>query len=89
METQTDAAFRRSLDRFWHNYLSVLEKLSIPIKARPWYRKHVEDYISAHQGVKLPAHSAQHIDKYLVAKGRLRNGGSDKLLTPCGYCSAN
>ena len=71
MKTQTDAAFRRSVDRFWHNYLSVLEKFSIPIKARPWYRKHVEEYISAHQGVKLHAHSARHIDKYLVAKGRL------------------
>jgi integron integrase len=59
------------IDRFWHNYLSILEKFSIPVKARPWYRKHIEDYLSAHRDVKLQSHQPHHIDDYLNAKGRI------------------
>ena len=62
-----------SVSQFWLNYLSILEKSSIPVKIRHWYRKHVEEYISAHQGVKLKLHSPQHISKYLLAKGRTSN----------------
>lgn len=45
--------YQHLVNRFWHNYLSVLEKFSFLVKVRPWYRKHVEEYISAHQGVKI------------------------------------
>ena len=58
------------VNQFWHNYLSLLEKFSIPAKARPWYRKHIEEYIKAHQGVKLQQHLPQQIDDYLFGIGR-------------------
>ena len=61
-----------SVDRFWHNYLFVLEKKSIPDKSRRWYRKHVEEYIGAHSSVKLQRHLPHFIDDYLNAKGRLK-----------------
>ncbi len=47
--------YQQAVERFWHNYMSILENSSsVPIKARVWYRRHVQDYITAHQGVKLP-----------------------------------
>ncbi|MGD2118779.1 MAG: integron integrase [Chromatiales bacterium] len=65
--------YQRAVQRFWHNYLSILEKSHIHKKARPWYRKHVEAYIALHQDVKLPQHLPQDVDNYLIAKGRTRN----------------
>jgi len=35
-----------AVDRFWHNYLFVLEKNSTPKKLRQWYRKLIEEYIA-------------------------------------------
>ena len=60
-----------AIDRFWDNYLFVLEKHSIPKKARPWYRKHVEAYIKSCSGTPLSLQTSQSIDRYLNAKGRL------------------
>ncbi len=59
------------VDRFWHNYLSVLEKAHVPRAARPWYRKHIEAYINANSGLRLSIHQPARIDDYLNAKGRL------------------
>ncbi len=73
MQGSSDTNKEWLVNRFWHNYLSILEKFSIPAKARPWYRKHIEDYISAHQGVKLQHHIPKQIDDYLNAKGRMTN----------------
>jgi len=73
MSDKDKAEYQILVNRFWHNYLSILEKSSIPIKARPWYRKHIEDYISAHQSVKLQHHLPKQLDEYLVAKGRMTN----------------
>lgn len=63
--------YQQLVNRFWHNYLSLLEKHSIPVKARSWYRKHVREYISFYQGVKLQQHLPRHLDDYLSAKGRM------------------
>ncbi len=73
MSIKEDAHHQRLVDQFWHDYLSILEKLSIPAKARPCYRKHAQAYINAHEGVKLTHHQAAHIDDYLAAKGRITN----------------
>ena len=62
---------RYSVELFWHNYLSILEKSNIPKGARKWYRKHVEMYIEAHADTRLRHHSPSLVDKYLNAKGRL------------------
>lgn len=61
----------RAVQRFWHNYFSVLEKSSVPARVRPWYRKHVERYIQAHPGRRLGDQLPHDIDDYLAAKGRL------------------
>ncbi|MBC8386413.1 MAG: phage integrase N-terminal SAM-like domain-containing protein [Gammaproteobacteria bacterium] len=63
--------YQQLVNQFWHNYLFLLEKHSIPVKVRSWYRKHLEEYISYYQGVKLQQHLPQHIDDYLTAKGRM------------------
>jgi len=36
------------IDRLWHNYLSILDKSSVPSRPNAWYRKHVEKYIAAY-----------------------------------------
>lgn len=59
------------VDRFWHNYFSILEKSRIHKTAVPWYRKHVEAYIKAHPGRRLSSHLPAQIDDYLNAKGRM------------------
>ncbi|MBU1191945.1 MAG: hypothetical protein KKE76_09550 [Gammaproteobacteria bacterium] len=56
------------VDRFWHNYFSILEKARIHKTVRPWYRKPVEAYIKAHPG-RLASHLPVQIDDYLHAKG--------------------
>ena len=43
----------------------------MPVRTRPWYRKHVEEYIRAHPGYRLADHLPHDIDEYLAAKGRL------------------
>lgn len=64
---------QHAIERFWHNYLSILEKFAIPQRSRRWYRRHVEMYIIAHDELKLAQHLPDHVDKYLTAKGRLDN----------------
>ncbi|MET0069962.1 MAG: site-specific integrase [Candidatus Thiodiazotropha sp.] len=63
--------YQHAVERFWHNYLSILEKNSVPANARQWYRRHIEEYINAHSTVKLQQHLPHHVDRYLNAKGRL------------------
>ncbi len=73
MIEKTDTNYQELVNKFWHNYLSLLENFSIPVKIKPWYRKHIEEYISAYQGVKLQHHLHLHLDDYLNAKGRMVN----------------
>jgi len=60
-----------AVQRFWHNYLSILEQSSVPRRVRPYYRKAVEGYISANRGRRLATHTAADVERYLAAKGRL------------------
>jgi hypothetical protein len=62
---------QNSIDRFWRNYLSLLEKYSIPKRSLPWYRKHMLKYIDAHKDVRLANHLPENVGRYLNAKGRL------------------
>ena len=58
-----------AVTRFWHKYLSLLEKASVPESFRPYYRKAVEAYIAAHPGHRLVAHQPADVDRYLADKG--------------------
>ncbi len=48
-----------AVNYFWHNYLSILDKYSIPVRSRAWYRKQIEKYIAAHENERFTAHSPQ------------------------------
>ena len=60
-----------SVERFWGNYLFILEKNNIPKNSLPWYRKHIEAYIKANKGTLLSGQTGDDVDHYLNAKGRL------------------
>lgn len=42
-------AHQNAIDRFWRNYLSSLEKHSIPKRSQSWYLKHAQKYINTHK----------------------------------------
>lgn len=71
MSEKSADAHQKTVDRFWRNYLSLLQKHSIQKRSQPWYRKHVEMYIASHKGLRLANHLPENIDRYLNAKGRL------------------
>jgi len=71
MSEKNADAHQNAIDRFWRNYLSLLEKHSIPKRSQSWYRKHTQKYIDAHKDVRLADHLPDNIDRYLNAKGRL------------------
>lgn len=73
MSGNPSGASSRAVQRFWHNYFTILEKSSVPVRTRPWYRKHVEGYIRAHPGYRLAEHLPHDLCEYLTAKGRLGN----------------
>ena len=70
MAAESTRADQHAIDRFWHNYLAILKKSSIPNGARRWYRRHADAYIKAHKGTRLAEHTPQLVDSYLNAKGR-------------------
>jgi len=65
-----DSEKQGSVERFWHNYLLILDNNHIPAKSKQWYRKHIEHYIDSHPQAKLHQHSPENIDRYLNAKDR-------------------
>ncbi len=56
--------------RFFHEYLSCLEKHSIPEEHRRWYVRRLEAIIKAQRGRKIKSLSGTEIDRYLEATGR-------------------
>ncbi len=71
MSDEHSVADAAVVKRFWHNYLSILEKARITQAAIPWYRKHAGAYIRAHRGLLLTAHTPARIDDYPNAKGAM------------------
>ncbi len=71
MSPNESLTHQASVDRFWDNYLFILEKNAIPKNSIPWYRKHAEAYIKANKNTPLSSQTGQEIDCYLNAKGRL------------------
>jgi hypothetical protein len=71
MSLDTTKAYQISVDRFWDNYLFILDKNAIPGSVIPWYRKHTAAYIKANKNTPLSSQTEQDIDCYLNEKGRL------------------
>ena len=70
MSVEVSDAQSGAVQRFWHKYLSFLEKASVPAGFRPYYPKAVKAYIEAHPGHGLAAHGPDDIGRYLAGKGR-------------------
>jgi len=71
MSLSKPSSRRISVERFWDNYLFILKKNAISKSSIPWYRKHAEAYIKANKETPLSRQTAQDVDDYLNAKGRL------------------
>jgi hypothetical protein len=56
--------------RFYDNYVTCLDKASVPEKQRRWYVKHVEAFIKAHSGRKIKSLTSQEVGEYLDMLGR-------------------
>lgn len=55
---------------FWKRYIDVTKRFRIPERTRPWYRKHVQEFIDAHKGVKLQAQTPENVERWLTRLGQ-------------------
>jgi hypothetical protein len=62
-----------SVYRFWISYLRALAAEDVPLAARPWYRRRVEEYIAAHPELRLARHSPDQVTAYLADSARWRH----------------
>jgi integron integrase len=58
------------IDRFWEQYIEILKKFRIRANAIPWYRRHIEGFLSDHPEVRLRSHTAESVEKWLEQIGR-------------------
>ncbi len=58
-----------SVERFWKRYIDVLKLFHIPERSRPWYRKHVQEFIDAHPGAKLRTQTPEAIERWFAKQG--------------------
>ncbi len=56
--------------RFWRQYAEVLRTFKVPSKSLPWYRRHIEGFITDHPHLRLRAHTPESIAKWLESVGR-------------------
>jgi hypothetical protein len=56
--------------RFWDRYIKNTIAYKVPETSCRWYVKRVEDYIRAYPDLRLNAHSALEVEKYLNDLGR-------------------
>ncbi|MBL3591666.1 MAG: phage integrase N-terminal SAM-like domain-containing protein [gamma proteobacterium endosymbiont of Lamellibrachia anaximandri] len=61
---------REKVAQFWRNYRKFLKNESVAARAMPWYRRHVEAYISATKPARLTEHTAKQVASYLETIGR-------------------
>ena len=57
-----------SVSRFWEKFLIKSKKYNIKHESMRWYVRHAEQYIKAHEGVRLAHHTPQILDQYLTEK---------------------
>ena len=69
MHGRSDDNGPERIARFWRNYRRLLAKSRISERAMPWYRRHVEGFISAHGGRRLSDHDARSVSVYLEGLG--------------------
>ena len=57
--------------RFWDIFIEKTKRYGIKDKAVRWHVRHAERYIKAHEGIRLSAHTPQHVEDYLAQMARV------------------
>jgi hypothetical protein len=58
------------IGRFWTKYSETLKRFRVPAKAIPWYRRHIEEFMSDHPDLRLRSHTAESVAQWLGQIGR-------------------
>jgi len=58
------------IGRFWRHYMEVLQTFKVPSKSLPWYRRHIEGFITDHPHLRLRSHTPETTAKWLESVGR-------------------
>jgi hypothetical protein len=61
------------IDRFWEKYTELLKHFRVPVKAIPWYRRHIEGFLADHPGTRLRSHTTETLERWLESSGRKPN----------------
>jgi integron integrase len=73
MTVSTGGGSDPAIYRFWISYLRALAAEGVPLGARPWYRRRVEEYIAAHPELRLARHGPDQVTAYLADPARWRH----------------
>lgn len=80
-----------SIGRFWNTYISVLERYGVSPGSRPWYRKHVQQFIYQPPGIRLKEHSPETLTRWLSRLSRSNqppSGFTSRRSMHCECCFA-
>lgn len=66
----TDLAKDESIKRFLVNYLNLLKSFRISEKTLPWYRRHIEGFISDLRSTRFQLQSAEQVNQWLARLSR-------------------
>jgi integron integrase len=61
------------IERFWTKYTELLKHFRVPVKAIPWYRRHIEGFLADLPDIRLRSHSAETVERWLEKFGRNPN----------------
>jgi hypothetical protein len=68
MESQELSSDPR-IDRIWEKYTELFKHFRIPVKAIPYYRRHIEGFLADHPDIRLRSHSAETVEQWLECSG--------------------
>ena len=57
------------VEQFWKGYFTTLNLFRIPEGVHPWYRKHIEAFISFFPDTRLSHRNSEHIEQWLTHTG--------------------
>lgn len=58
------------VSRFWTKYAELLKRFRISDKTIPWYRRHIERFLSDHPDIRLRSHTPETVECWLDQCGR-------------------
>ncbi len=72
METHKQPSDPR-IGHFWKKYAELLKHFRVSAKAIPWYRRHIEGFLTDHPDIRLRSHTAETVVCWLERLGRNPN----------------